>query len=104
MGFNSISSGSYRPRFQNPSHGPSPISHTPDRGFGPRVNNGRGYSPRFSSPSSGSKSHVIPECQICNKRGHTASTCYHRIPESGSSVPSIIECQICGKKGHSALD
>lgn len=100
----SSSFGSYRPSFQNSSHGPSQISHAPNRGFGPRVTNGQGYSPRFSSHSSCSKSHVIPECQICNKNGHIASTCYHRIPESRSSIPSIIECQICGKKGHSALD
>ncbi|CAL9022249.1 unnamed protein product [Prunus brigantina] len=59
---------------------------------------------RFGSNSS-QKSTVVPECQICSKRGHTAATCYFRHEASSSRHGSqVIECQICGKKGHGALD
>ncbi|KAM2408029.1 hypothetical protein ACFX1X_027124 [Malus domestica] len=54
--------------------------------------------------NSGFKPTLIPECQICHKRGHTATNCYSRYDASSSSVPPILECQICGKKGHSALN
>ncbi|KAM2157366.1 hypothetical protein ACFX1R_042948 [Malus domestica] len=46
---------------------------------------------------------VVIECQICNKRGHTAANCYHR-NNSSSNSGFVVECQICGKMGHSALD
>ncbi|BFG38711.1 hypothetical protein CerSpe_249850 [Prunus speciosa] len=46
--------------------------------------------------SHGYRSHVVPECQICCKRGHTATNCYYR--NTPSSTPStMVECQICGK-------
>ncbi|CAN6708007.1 unnamed protein product [Malus baccata var. baccata] len=77
---------------------------------------GRGYSSGNSGGSrhSGSgnnnwsgmvdtRTTVLIECQICNKRGHTAVNCFHR----NSNVPTtgvVVECQICGKRGHSALD
>ncbi|XP_050137264.1 uncharacterized protein LOC126613724 [Malus sylvestris] len=54
--------------------------------------------------NSGFKPTLIPECQICHKRGHTTTNCYSRYDASSSSVPPILECQICGKKGHSALN
>ncbi|XP_021818566.1 uncharacterized protein LOC110760573 [Prunus avium] len=63
-------------------------------------------SSRFKQPwstSSGSKPHVIPECQICSKRGHTAANCFYRNTDDSDSSP-VIQCQICGKKGHGALD
>ncbi|KAI5321499.1 hypothetical protein L3X38_030570 [Prunus dulcis] len=65
---------------------------------------GRGFQGRFQGPPK-SGGGVVPECQICNKRGHTAVNCYFR--NSNTSSPgssSTIECQICGKKGHGALD
>ncbi|CAN6725826.1 unnamed protein product [Malus baccata var. baccata] len=49
------------------------------------------------------RTNVIVECQICNKRGHTAVNCFRRnttVPSSGF----IVACQICGKRGHSALE
>ena len=59
---------------------------------------------RFGSNFS-QKSAVVPECQICSKRGHTAANCYFRHEASSSRHGSqVIECQICGKKGHGALD
>ncbi|KAM1797964.1 hypothetical protein ACFX12_032087 [Malus domestica] len=49
------------------------------------------------------KTNVVVECQICNKRGHTAVNCFHR--NTGNTPAGfIVECQICGKRGHSALD
>lgn len=49
------------------------------------------------------KTNVAVECQICNKRGHIASNCFH-MNSASSSSNFIVECQICGKRGHSALD
>ncbi|BBG95177.1 hypothetical protein Prudu_003650 [Prunus dulcis] len=89
------------------------------RGFS--SGNGRGFASgrgRFSQtrhPSSdfhggfsgalASKFSVVPERQICGKRGHTAVNCYHRHGDDSSKLSgSIIACQICGKKGHGALD
>ncbi|KAM1980113.1 hypothetical protein ACFX15_036760 [Malus domestica] len=46
---------------------------------------------------------IIPECQICSKRGHTTPNCWKR-SANPSSNGAILECQICGKRGHSALD
>ncbi|CAL2260563.1 unnamed protein product [Prunus armeniaca] len=82
----------------------SSFAFTP-RGRGPggrfSSNNRGGFSPRFSS-NSRNQNQPIPECQICNKRGHTAPNCYYRILESSSSP--VLECQICGKKGHITLN
>ncbi|CAL2260819.1 unnamed protein product [Prunus armeniaca] len=62
-----------------------------------------GAQERFGDSSS--KFSVVPECQICGKRGHTAVNCYHRHGDDSSKISgSIIACQICGKKGHGALD
>lgn len=50
-----------------------------------------------------SRSTTMIECQICNKRGHTAVNYFHRnatTPNTGFQM----ECQICGRRGHSALD
>ncbi|KAM1875149.1 hypothetical protein ACFX14_042747 [Malus domestica] len=44
-----------------------------------------------------SRSTTVIECQICNKRGHTAVNCFHR----NATTPNTrfqMECQICGKK------
>ncbi|VVA40508.1 PREDICTED: hybrid signal transduction histidine kinase D isoform [Prunus dulcis] len=58
---------------------------------------------RFGDSSS--KFYVVPKCQICGKRGHTAANCYHRHGYHNSKISgSIIACQMCGKKGHGALD
>ncbi|KAM1065653.1 hypothetical protein FF2_020965 [Malus domestica] len=54
--------------------------------------------------NTGSKTTLIPECQICNKRGHTAPNCYSRYDASSSSAPPVVACQICGKRGHTALN
>ncbi|CAL2230550.1 unnamed protein product [Prunus armeniaca] len=65
---------------------------------------GRGFQGRFQGPPK-SGGGVVPECQICSKRGHTAVNCYFLNSTTaflGSS--STIECQICGKKDHGALD
>ncbi|KAM2171732.1 hypothetical protein ACFX1R_036784 [Malus domestica] len=46
---------------------------------------------------------VVIECQICNKRGHTAMNYFHR--NTGNTTTGfIMECQIYGKRRHSALD
>ncbi|XP_050137550.1 uncharacterized protein LOC126613960 [Malus sylvestris] len=54
--------------------------------------------------NSGQKSAIIPECQICNKRGHTAPNCYYRNEQQSQAPAAIPECQICGKKRHIALN
>ncbi|XP_016650428.1 PREDICTED: uncharacterized protein LOC107881340 [Prunus mume] len=65
---------------------------------------GRGFQGRFHGPPK-SGGGVVPECQICSKRGHTAVNCYFRNSNPSShGSSSTIECQICGKKGHGALD
>ncbi|CAN6704282.1 unnamed protein product [Malus baccata var. baccata] len=46
---------------------------------------------------------MLIECQICNKRGHTAVNCFH-MNSNGPTTCVVVECQICGKRGHSALD
>ncbi|CAL8082068.1 unnamed protein product [Prunus armeniaca] len=84
-------------------------------GFPNHSGSGRGRFQSKASPSSFSgnrfgsnsyqKSAVVPECQICRKRGHTAANCYFRHEASPSRHGSqVIKCQICGKKGHGALD
>lgn len=42
-----------------------------------------------------------PECQICQRRGHTAPNCYYR---SSSSSSTVTACQIWGKWGYIALE
>ncbi|KAM2874298.1 hypothetical protein COP2_017588 [Malus domestica] len=84
------------------------------RGNNYRNNNtfrGRGYGSSNSrqsghnswSGNTNTRSNVVIECQICNKRGHTAVNCYQRNSNSSNSS-FVIECQICGKRGHLALD
>ncbi|ONI27515.1 hypothetical protein PRUPE_1G091500 [Prunus persica] len=61
---------------------------------------GRGFPNNFQGPP---KSGIIPECQICSKRGHTTTNCF--FPNYTSSQgSSVMEYQICGKKGRGALD
>ena len=71
------------------------LQHSSSYPYRGRGSNGRfssnqhgGYNPRFSS---GSKVQAIQECQICNKRGHTAPNCYYRIRDSSNSSP-VVEC------------
>ncbi|KAM5550035.1 hypothetical protein ABKV19_001135 [Rosa sericea] len=51
------------------------------------------------------KCYQISECQICRKKGHTAVYCFYRtnVPADHPSHTVVI-CQICGLKGHVALD
>ncbi|KAB2600513.1 hypothetical protein D8674_043037 [Pyrus ussuriensis x Pyrus communis] len=54
---------------------------------------GKGSNYRNNSGWNGnveSRTTLHPECQICQRRGHTAPNCFYRT--------------ICGKKGHSALE
>ncbi|CAL2255540.1 unnamed protein product [Prunus armeniaca] len=96
-------------------HGIGNSQHGGFSGFPNHSGSGRGRFQSRASPSSFSgnrfgsnssqKSAVVPECQICSKRGHTAANCYFRHEASSSRHGSqVIECQICGKKGHGALD
>lgn len=85
-------------------------------GFNTRHNGNNGFSSSSGSNSkwgsswnnwngnTGQKSHVIPECQICSKRGHTAPNCYYRNEQQPMVNQGIPECQICGKRGHVALN
>ncbi|KAI5319029.1 hypothetical protein L3X38_038737 [Prunus dulcis] len=98
---------------------PTPLHSQPppSRGFSSsrgRFNGGRNHQSQFRSsgfrgapPSnfgySGSYK-VVPECQICSKRGHTAANCYFRHAPSSDASSPVVECQICGKRGHAALD
>ncbi|XP_021821749.1 uncharacterized protein LOC110763302 [Prunus avium] len=45
---------------------------------GYRPSHGGGFQGFRPSPGGFPKFGVVPECQICNKRGHTAVNCYHR--------------------------
>ncbi|BBH09514.1 hypothetical protein Prudu_022027 [Prunus dulcis] len=64
-----------------------------------------GFRGAPSSNFGGSGSYkVVPECQICSKRGHTAANCYFRHAPSSDASSPVVECQICGKRGHAALD
>ncbi|BBN67852.1 hypothetical protein Prudu_208S000200 [Prunus dulcis] len=64
-----------------------------------------GFRGAPSSNFGGSGSYkVVPECQICSKRGHTAVNCYFRNAPSSDASSLVVECQICGKRGHAALD
>ncbi|KAI5321825.1 hypothetical protein L3X38_030897 [Prunus dulcis] len=64
-----------------------------------------GFRGAPSSNFGGSGSYkVVPECQICSKRGHTAVNCYFRNAPSSDASSPVVECQICGKRGHAALD
>ncbi|CAL9026180.1 unnamed protein product [Prunus brigantina] len=93
--------------------GPRPVSHTSfgrgkfngGRNFSsPTHPNFRGISPDYRGHNTFSGSKFVPECQICNKRGHTAVNCFYRHANSQSSVSTVPEGQICGKRGHGALD
>ncbi|XP_050136216.1 uncharacterized protein LOC126611956 [Malus sylvestris] len=46
---------------------------------------------------------MVIECQICNKREHIAVNYFHR-NTNAPTTGFVVECQICGKKGHFALD
>ncbi|BBG96882.1 hypothetical protein Prudu_005830, partial [Prunus dulcis] len=76
-----------------------------DRSVMPSLDRNSGSRPVLGNNGGFSQREVVPECQICSKRGHTAANCYFR-HEASSSRPGsqVIECQICGKKGHGALD
>lgn len=47
--------------------------------------------------------HVVPECQICSKRGHTAPN-YWKTSTRPSSMGQVVECHIFDKRGRRALD
>ncbi|XP_050130691.1 uncharacterized protein LOC126607212 isoform X1 [Malus sylvestris] len=67
----------------------------------------RGSSSNFWSNlngNNGQRSNVIPECQICSKRGHTAPNCFYRNEQQLVYGGSIPECQICGQRSHVALN
>ncbi|CAN6725999.1 unnamed protein product [Malus baccata var. baccata] len=94
--------------------GPRGSNGNQHRGNNYRNNNsfkGRGYGSDNSrqnhisswSGNTINRTTVVIECQICNKRGHTAAICYHW-NNSSSNSGFVVECQICGKMGHSALD
>ncbi|KAI5327629.1 hypothetical protein L3X38_027025 [Prunus dulcis] len=98
---------------------PTPLHSQPppSRGFSSRrgrFTGGRNHQSQYrssgfrgASPSNfgGSGSYkVVPECQICSKRGHTAANCYFRHAPSSDASSPVVECQICGKRGHAALD
>ncbi|CAN6697264.1 unnamed protein product [Malus baccata var. baccata] len=64
-------------------------------------NNYNGSSTGNRSSWSGNttfKTCTIVECQICSRRGHTATNCSNM-----SDGYQVTICQICGKKGHNAL-
>lgn len=70
-----------RPRFNNGSSGR--FSENSNYFSGSSSNNGGsnfgakgGSTWQNWNGNNGSKSALIPECQICNKRGHTAPNCY----------------------------
>lgn len=70
-------------------------------GYKPRYNNSK--SGGFWSGNSSNRQTVIPECQICLRKGHTVVTCCYR----SENNQVIQECQICGKKWvkwHIAID
>ncbi|CAL2270480.1 unnamed protein product [Prunus armeniaca] len=56
--------------------------------FDKHGSNSSGFKQQWG-PSSGSKPHVIPECQICSKRGHTAANCFYRNTADSNSPPII---------------
>ncbi|KAB2606004.1 hypothetical protein D8674_005721 [Pyrus ussuriensis x Pyrus communis] len=55
------------------------------------------------SGNTNTRSNVVVECQICNKRGHTAVNCFRK-NSTMLSPGFIVKCQICGKRGHYALE
>ncbi|XP_050138269.1 uncharacterized protein LOC126614663 isoform X2 [Malus sylvestris] len=77
-------------------------------GNGYRGKGNGGYRPKFNGNRSGNywsgntstRPNIVPECQICSRKGHTAVTCLYR----NETTPVVQECQICGKKGHIAID
>lgn len=50
------------------------------------------YKNKQSTPSN----HVIPECQICDKRGHTTFNCFHKANYAfqGAQPPSSLNAMI----------
>lgn len=50
-----------------------------------------------------SRTNVVIECQICNKRGHIVAYCFQR-NKNAHSYGFMVECQICGERGHVALE
>ncbi|CAN6712461.1 unnamed protein product [Malus baccata var. baccata] len=110
---NAPNSGPKPPFMQKPNYkGNSGYkSNTGFKGKGYNTGSSSGYSSSTSRQygSSGwhgnteNRSTTVIECQICNKRGHTAVNCFHRNGQ-GPSTGFHMECQICGRRGHSALD
>ncbi|BBH03567.1 hypothetical protein Prudu_014481 [Prunus dulcis] len=82
-------------------------------GFTNHSGSGRGRFQSRASPSSFSgnrfgsnfsqKSAVVPECQICSKRGHTAANCYFRHEASSSRHGSQIQLCLSGSSPPSNL-
>nr|XP_028964280.1 uncharacterized protein LOC114827033 isoform X2 [Malus domestica] len=68
------------------------------RGKGSNYRNSNGWNGNTESRTT-----LHPECQICQRRGHTAPNCFYRTAQS-TSPHFNAECQICGKRGHSALE
>ncbi|KAL6189935.1 hypothetical protein ACLB2K_036336 [Fragaria x ananassa] len=60
------------------------------------------YRPHFGEARNANV--LSPECQLCNKMGHTAINCPLRNSSSSLDGNTVLACQICGIKGHIALD
>ncbi|KAB2606067.1 hypothetical protein D8674_005784 [Pyrus ussuriensis x Pyrus communis] len=86
-------------RFSN--GGQSRGNNTYRSGFKGKGSNYRNHSGWNGNVESRTTLH--PECQICQRRGHTAPNCFYRTMQS-TSPHFNTECQICGKRGHSALE
>lgn len=41
--------------------------------------------------------YIVPECQICSKKGHIAPNCWKR-STNPNQVGQVVECQICGNE------
>ncbi|KAM5588569.1 hypothetical protein ABKV19_006834 [Rosa sericea] len=67
------------------------------------ANNGGFQHNSYNGGYNGYRPRII--CQICEKPGHSAQTCWHlgQVQGNGAS-PSTLECQLCGLNGHSAAD
>lgn len=92
-----------RPRYNGNNSGN--FNNKSNGGFNGSSGNNKGGSTWGNwNGNTGQKSHIIPECQICNKKGRTAPSCYYRNEQLPTSNPAIPECQICGKCGHTALN
>ncbi|CAN6725267.1 unnamed protein product [Malus baccata var. baccata] len=91
-----------RPRYNG--HNTGNFNNRSIGGFGFSGSNKGGSTWGNWNGNNGERSHIIPECQICNKMGHTAPNCYCRNEQLPTSNQVIPECQICGKRGHTALN